>query len=188
MDRGTIRGFAARRETPGLAFDLADLARSLIKDLFDTYRPELHYMRGPGPKWRDRHERTLRSGPDIAALTPVGPDHARVWLLTSICHAASVILGIALFVGVLLFLSPTASKADELFCAQVPDLAAARLRWAAARQSSVDSGQNEKKCRAYRFHFYDAVPARHAASICEDGITVNGISICSTSRLTPSTA
>jgi hypothetical protein len=24
-------------------------------DLFDPYRPELHYMRGPGPKWREKH-------------------------------------------------------------------------------------------------------------------------------------
>jgi hypothetical protein len=23
--------------------------------LFDPYRPELHYMRGPGPKWRAKH-------------------------------------------------------------------------------------------------------------------------------------
>ena len=22
---------------------------------FDAYRPELHYMRGPGPKWREKH-------------------------------------------------------------------------------------------------------------------------------------
>jgi hypothetical protein len=22
---------------------------------FDTYRPEAHYMRGPGPKWRAKH-------------------------------------------------------------------------------------------------------------------------------------
>jgi hypothetical protein len=21
------------------------------------YRPEVHYMRGPGPKWREKHER-----------------------------------------------------------------------------------------------------------------------------------
>jgi hypothetical protein len=21
----------------------------------DTYRPELHYMRGPGPRWREKH-------------------------------------------------------------------------------------------------------------------------------------
>ena len=28
----------------------------LIGTLFDPYRPELHYMRGPGPKWRARNE------------------------------------------------------------------------------------------------------------------------------------
>jgi hypothetical protein len=25
---------------------------------FDSYRPELHYMRGPGPKWREKHGMT----------------------------------------------------------------------------------------------------------------------------------
>jgi hypothetical protein len=29
--------------------------QSLKKALFDAYRPELHYMRGPGPKWREKH-------------------------------------------------------------------------------------------------------------------------------------
>jgi hypothetical protein len=29
--------------------------RSLNKAIFDAYRPELHYMRGPGPKWRQKH-------------------------------------------------------------------------------------------------------------------------------------
>jgi hypothetical protein len=24
--------------------------------VFDPYRPELHYMRGPGPKWREKHK------------------------------------------------------------------------------------------------------------------------------------
>ena len=28
---------------------------ALIRILSDPYRPELHYMRGPGPKWRARH-------------------------------------------------------------------------------------------------------------------------------------
>src|SRR5262249_41160249 len=168
MARETVRGFAAHRETPGLTFDLADLARNLIKDLFDTYRPELHYMRGPGPKWRAKHEPTLRFGPNVAPLMPLS--HARVWLLKSVCHAASVMLNIALFVIALLFISQTTSKADTSNCAQISDLAAARLRWAAARQSRIDAAQVEKKCRAYRVHFYDAVTARQAASICEDGI------------------
>ena len=30
--------------------------RSMSTDLFDPYRPELHYMRGPGPRWREKHE------------------------------------------------------------------------------------------------------------------------------------
>lgn len=29
--------------------------------MLDTYRPELHYMRGPGPKWREKHGMTARS-------------------------------------------------------------------------------------------------------------------------------
>jgi hypothetical protein len=50
------RMFAARREAPGLAVDLADLVHRLAHALFDTYRPELHYMRGPGPKWHAKHD------------------------------------------------------------------------------------------------------------------------------------
>jgi hypothetical protein len=26
-----------------------------VDHLLDRYRPELHYMRGPGPKWLERH-------------------------------------------------------------------------------------------------------------------------------------
>jgi hypothetical protein len=34
----------------------ADKLRGLIPSaLTDSYRPELHYMRGPGPKWHERH-------------------------------------------------------------------------------------------------------------------------------------
>jgi hypothetical protein len=35
--------------------------RWLRNALFDSYRPELHYMRGPGPKWREKHAPTRRS-------------------------------------------------------------------------------------------------------------------------------
>ena len=37
--------------------------RRLAAPLFDPYRPELHYMRGPGPKWRAKHKRALRIDP-----------------------------------------------------------------------------------------------------------------------------
>ena len=47
--------FAGRREAPRLAADIADLVRTL-KTLFNPYRPELHYMRGPGPKWHAKHD------------------------------------------------------------------------------------------------------------------------------------
>jgi hypothetical protein len=36
--------------------------RKVLKGLFDPYRPELHYMRGPGPKWRAKHSSTGPSG------------------------------------------------------------------------------------------------------------------------------
>jgi hypothetical protein len=29
--------------------------QALTKALFDDYRAELHYMRGPGPKWREKY-------------------------------------------------------------------------------------------------------------------------------------
>jgi hypothetical protein len=26
-----------------------------VQNARDSYRPELHYMRGPGPRWREKH-------------------------------------------------------------------------------------------------------------------------------------
>jgi hypothetical protein len=46
----------ARRRASGLAGTIVELWRGL-KALFNPYRPELHYMRGPGPKWREKHGR-----------------------------------------------------------------------------------------------------------------------------------
>jgi hypothetical protein len=31
------------------------LRHEIAETLADTYRPEAHYMRGPGPKWREKH-------------------------------------------------------------------------------------------------------------------------------------
>jgi hypothetical protein len=42
-------------ETPALCVAVRSFFRSLKQALFDTYRPERHYMRGPGPKWRAKH-------------------------------------------------------------------------------------------------------------------------------------
>jgi hypothetical protein len=37
--------------------DLREALKDLARSLFDPYRPELHYMRGPGPKWHAKHDR-----------------------------------------------------------------------------------------------------------------------------------
>lgn len=44
---------------------LADLWRTLRRDACGSYRPDLHYMRGPGPKWREKHGVTARTEPDL---------------------------------------------------------------------------------------------------------------------------
>jgi hypothetical protein len=55
------------KQGPRLSAALRTLWRSFCRDVFDSYRPELHYMRGPGPKWRAKHgvaaERTAPVGP-----------------------------------------------------------------------------------------------------------------------------
>ena len=55
--RKTVRRLTTCHQAQGLAADLADLFQNLTRGLFDTYRPELHYMRGPGPKWHAKHDR-----------------------------------------------------------------------------------------------------------------------------------
>lgn len=39
--------------------------QALTKALFDHYRPELHYMRGPGPRWREKYDL-----PEMAGASP----------------------------------------------------------------------------------------------------------------------
>ena len=53
-------------ETPKFVAGLANLIHGLVRDLVDPYRPELHYMRGPGPKWHAKHE----GGPIGFAMVP----------------------------------------------------------------------------------------------------------------------
>jgi hypothetical protein len=42
-------------KVPSLKAAVADLWRTLTNDLSGDYRPERHYMRGPGPKWRAKN-------------------------------------------------------------------------------------------------------------------------------------
>jgi hypothetical protein len=45
----------------GRMLRIGEPLRRLLRDLADHYRPELHYMRGPGPKWRAKY---AEGGPD----------------------------------------------------------------------------------------------------------------------------
>jgi hypothetical protein len=52
----------------------ADAVRELRRNFeqaFDPYRPELHYMRGPGPKWRAKHVAVPVYGPTPINLPTV---------------------------------------------------------------------------------------------------------------------
>jgi hypothetical protein len=63
---------SSHRRAPSVLADLADFVQDLAKSLFDPYRPELHYMRGPGPKWHAKHDRApVVAYRAIPALVPV---------------------------------------------------------------------------------------------------------------------
>ena len=56
-------------KAPGLAATIAAMLRDLTRDLSGSYRPEQHYMRGPGPKYRAKHARnTVVSEPDLGGM------------------------------------------------------------------------------------------------------------------------
>jgi hypothetical protein len=45
----------AKRSAPHLGNEIVSVLHSLVADIVSDYRPERHYMRGPGPKWREKH-------------------------------------------------------------------------------------------------------------------------------------
>jgi hypothetical protein len=60
---------ASKSKTPSIGKAVADLWRTVTSDLFSEYRPERHYMRGPGPKWRAKHARnTVTAEPDLGGM------------------------------------------------------------------------------------------------------------------------
>ena len=63
IDATALSGFA--RKTAESASDFASVVHNLIMDVRDSYRPELHYMRVPGPKWRAKHQPWPRFDSDV---------------------------------------------------------------------------------------------------------------------------
>jgi hypothetical protein len=70
MARKTV-GRSTRGEAPKFLADFANLLQGLLRDLSDPYRPELHYMRGPGPKWHAKHDGTPADFGMMAGLVRV---------------------------------------------------------------------------------------------------------------------
>ena len=78
-----MSGFAGK--TAETVSDFANVVHNLVRDVRDSYRPELHYMRGPGPKWRAKHQPWLRFDSEAAGQERLSPVHARR------CNAANPI-------------------------------------------------------------------------------------------------
>ena len=82
MDANTLSGFA--RTSAESVSDFASVVRNLILDVRDSYRPEVHHMRGPGPKWRAKHQPWLRF--DSEAVPPGGPHELSPVRVRPRCH------------------------------------------------------------------------------------------------------
>ena len=60
---------ASKNKSPSIGQAVADLWRSVTAELFTDYRPERHYMRGPGPKWHAKHAPAQRvAEPDLGGM------------------------------------------------------------------------------------------------------------------------
>jgi hypothetical protein len=63
---------AAKSKSPSIGRAVAELWLSVTSQLFDSYRPERHYMRGPGPKWRAKHAQPkLASEPGLGGMANI---------------------------------------------------------------------------------------------------------------------
>jgi hypothetical protein len=72
MRTAARRPAANRRIACRYRLTVMEAWRTILKDLFDPYRPELYYMRGPGPKWREKHS------PAYAMVEPARGEYVRV--------------------------------------------------------------------------------------------------------------
>jgi hypothetical protein len=73
--RSAMSGFT--RRTAETVSDFASIAHNLVMDISDSYRPGLHRMRGPGPKWRAKHQPWPRFDPAAAEQHQLLPEHVR---------------------------------------------------------------------------------------------------------------
>lgn len=43
----------------------------LVRSMVDSYHPERHYMRGPGPKWHAKHSSRPVDAPEMPGLAHI---------------------------------------------------------------------------------------------------------------------
>jgi hypothetical protein len=65
--REAVRGNSKQHQASGLGADLSHFVREFMKAAFDPYRPEQHYMRGPGPKWHAKYRPAAPSYDAVSA-------------------------------------------------------------------------------------------------------------------------
>jgi hypothetical protein len=58
------------RRARGSRADMSEFVRAL-RTLVDPYRPEQHYMRGPGPKWHAKHAAPSSEAPTMHGLARI---------------------------------------------------------------------------------------------------------------------
>jgi hypothetical protein len=73
--RSAMSGFTSK--TAKTVFDFASIARNLVMDIRDSYRPGPYHMRGPGPKWRAKHQLWPKFDPAAAEQHQLAPVHVR---------------------------------------------------------------------------------------------------------------
>jgi hypothetical protein len=69
-DRTLAQADLKQGSVPGLWAELSGLVARLRRDLFSGYRPELHYMRGPGPACRAKLMGAKLVGAKLMGATP----------------------------------------------------------------------------------------------------------------------
>lgn len=63
---------SANDENHGFMKPLAQMFQRLARDFSDPYRPERHYMRGPGPKWHEKHASAAAGAePTVSGLVQI---------------------------------------------------------------------------------------------------------------------
>ena len=58
-------------EAPSFLAGFTDHLQGVLRELVDPYRPEMHYMRGPGPKWHAKHDHAAADFGAMAGLVRV---------------------------------------------------------------------------------------------------------------------